>query len=542
MTCEFLIARLFSRKEFFMSADVIMKTMFFIHGQNAPKGSEFKGTITHESLFGGFFNYTARKDATKESVDKEEKKSSMVDYTSRNKAIMNSSANGEYFTMSNEGKLFTEEERNEWREHSKDVFTKDNEIAWQLIVSLDSKELLEHYMITDQNDMASIAKLALYKSFSKLHMNPNNFVWWEDYHTNTNHPHMHITFCEKEQTREKGKFTKKEMAVLKTTFFKELLSRKQTYESSIGKDVSKYNLKDIEPLRKNVVSKSKVLEDLSYETLQNIADLYAQLPAGGRLQYGSSNMIPYRKQLDAIVDGILMCESVKVEYDTFKDRVQELENNINKMGNEKVSSLVKSEDTKVRKQIANAILGEFKTLGVEGIAQLCSMKSWQTDRAKIILDEIANDVINNEKATDIEKNIANTLIDGKLEEAEEQLQNLDESSELRIFLNDAIKLAKEKDAERILELKKKLFDSSEKGNKYSKKYVNYSKHGYPINKKNFSNYRKYIQPMLMRRTRKLIMQNAKEIENEIDAYLHKDDDIAVESTFVEQQIAKSMEQ
>ena len=170
------------------------------------------------------------------------------------------------------------------------------------------------------------------------------------------------------------------------------------------------------------------------------------------------------------------------------------------------------------------------------------MKSWQTDRAKIILDEIANDVINNEKATDIEKKIANTLIDGKLEEAEEQLQSLDENSELRIFLNDAIKLAKEKDAEHILELKKKMFDSSEKGNKYSKKYVNYSKHGYPINKKNFSNYRKYIQPMLMRRTRKLIMQNAKEIENEIDAYLHKDDDIAVESTFVEQQIAKSMEQ
>ncbi len=524
-----------------MSAEVIIKTMFFVHGANAPKGSEFKGVITHDSLFGGFFNYTARDKAIKDSVEKE-KQSSMVDYTSRNKAILNSSSNGEYFTMSNEGKLFTDEERNKWREHSKDVFNKDDEIAWQLIVSLDSKELLERYMITDQNDMANIAKLALYKSFSKLHMNPNNFVWWEDYHTNTKYPHMHITFCEKEQTREKGKFNKKELAVIKTTFFNELLSRKQIYEKTKGNDTSKYNLKDIEPLRKNVVSKSKVMTDLSYDTLQNIADLYSQLPANGRLQYGSSHMIPYRKQLDAIVDGILMCESVKTEYDVFKDKLQSLEKNINNMGNANVSSLFKSEDAKVRKQIANAVLGEFKTFGVEGIEELCSMKSWNTDRAKIILDEIAKDVINNENANEVEKEIANTILDGNIEEAEEKINGLGEDSELKTFLTDAITLAKEKDADKILELKNNLFNSAERGNKYSKKYMNYSKHTYPINKKNFGNYRKHIQPRLIKGSKKALSEHAREVEKEIEAFLHQDDNIAVESTFVDQQIKKSIEQ
>ena len=223
--------------------DIIIKSAFYEFGKSAPTKSGFKGTMSHESLFGQFANYTARDSATKKSVVKEQDKDlpSLMNYTDRDNATKNSAKDGKYFTMTNEGKLYTEEDRKKWLENSKEAFSQPNSIAWQLVVSLQNYDLLEEYQITDQNEMSTIAKLALYRTFNKLHLDPNNFVWWEDYHTNTKHPHMHITFTEKDPTRTKGKFNKKELNMLKTAFMTELVQRKQSYEKFVS------GMKDITP-------------------------------------------------------------------------------------------------------------------------------------------------------------------------------------------------------------------------------------------------------------------------------------------------------
>ena len=93
--------------------DIIIKSAFYEFGKSAPTKSGFKGTMSHESLFGQFANYTARDDATKKSVVKEKDKDlpSLMNYTDRDNATKNSAKDGKYFTMTNEGKLYTEEDR-----------------------------------------------------------------------------------------------------------------------------------------------------------------------------------------------------------------------------------------------------------------------------------------------------------------------------------------------------------------------------------------------------------------------------------------------
>lgn len=90
--------------------ELIIKGYFFEYGKNAPKNCEFKGIVDHDLLLGGgrsFFQYTDREQAVKDSAG------SYAGYTSRGNATENSAP--EYFTMSNMGHLFTEEDRSRWR-------------------------------------------------------------------------------------------------------------------------------------------------------------------------------------------------------------------------------------------------------------------------------------------------------------------------------------------------------------------------------------------------------------------------------------------
>lgn len=125
-------------------ADIVVKSFFFQYGKSAPSNSEYKEVMTTDSLFGGFFEYTDRKEAVKNSATNTEEKQlninnvaskSFVGYTSRENAVINS-AKHKYFTMSNEGKLYTKEEREQWVNNSKQYFSQEGDIAWSLVVSM----------------------------------------------------------------------------------------------------------------------------------------------------------------------------------------------------------------------------------------------------------------------------------------------------------------------------------------------------------------------------------------------------------------------
>lgn len=358
-------------------ADVIVDVAFLQYGKHAPSNSGFKGIVTTESVFGGFVNYLVRDKAISNSMDDElvrgkgeqaEKTvssllhsehgldGSLMDYTSRENATKNSNDKA-YFTMTNEGKIYSQEQREEWIRNSMKSFSKDGDLIWTLVVSLDNYDLLNEYELKTQEDFASTTQKALNKTFKKIGLDPNNMIWWEDFHTNTDHPHMHITFLEKEHTRDRGKFTEKEIDKVKTTIITEIAARKRYKELYLQE--SEDALKMINPLKKEVISQ---METLSYKTLKDVSNLYSQLPRSGRLQYNSANMAPYKNQLDNIVEQILKSDELKGTYEQFTDHLKKFDNNMNAIGNEKISHMLEREDTKLRVMIANEILKGFKEI------------------------------------------------------------------------------------------------------------------------------------------------------------------------------------
>ena len=63
------------------------------------------------------------------------------------------------------------------------------------------------YGLFNEEDYAAVTSAALSKFFRKVGLNENNMIWWMNYHTNKDHPHVHLAFLEKEKTRSRGLFT-----------------------------------------------------------------------------------------------------------------------------------------------------------------------------------------------------------------------------------------------------------------------------------------------------------------------------------------------
>lgn len=513
-------------------ADVIVDVSFLQFGKAAPKNSGFKGTVSQSSLFGGFTNYTGRDSATKNSAASKESggetppiaadPGSFADYTSRRNATGNSSQSG-YFTQTNEGKLFTEEDRNRWISNSKAAFSKPGDLAWTIVVSLRDYSLLKKYGITDQNDFAKITQVALFKSFRKTGFDPQNMIWWEDYHTNTKHPHMHITFLEKENMRTRGKLTAKEIKDLKSTFILELAARRtfqEKYHTS-----SDQSLKELTPLRQNVVHAA---DSLDYSSIKCVYSLYQQLPSSGRLQYGSATMIQYRDQLDEIVDSILKSPAVRPAYDSFMDHLQILSENINKTGSAAVSDLKATQAKKLRKQIANAVLQNYKAWKNESGLPQDTQPSWSEKKAPEVLNRITNDEFRKNTLTREENRMTVALLNENYAAAKELITEIDETTPNGKFLKGAylfLSSSDEGEKEKGISL---MHEAEKAGNKAAKHFMNYRRAGYGMNKHTYHKIQNIVAPRLIRSARSACREQEREIDEEIDRFLNSDNRVAID--------------
>ena len=507
-------------------AEVIVDAAFLQYGQHAPSNSGFKGIVTTSSLFGGFVKYTGRKNATKDSVNdgesvsdmgqknqkNDETNGSFVGYTSRGYAIEHSSQQGKYFTMTNDGKIYTEEERKAWIKRSMSSFSKPGDLAWTVVVSLDNYDLLQDYGLNDQNDFSRLAQQCLYKSFKEMHLDPANMIWWEDYHTNTKHPHMHITFLEKEHLRDRGKFTGKEIAALKRVFISQISARKK-YMKMYGRNADD-DLQRITPLRQGVV---KSVETLDYQTIESIASLYSQLPEKGRLQYNSSMMIPFRKQLDSIVDEILNTETVRDDYEEFVSNLQRFDQVMNDAGNEKISHMFDSEDHKLRVQIANDVLQEYKNS--KEIFQTLKAKqdAWKTshgsDIVSVVLKETDTSVL-----TAPQKAVVEALQQNELNHAEKLSDHLGDTG-FDEFLKGICCLMSEDDSRKNEGLQY-LYKAEKKGVKQARHIRNYQRMSFGIHKRMYHTMQARISPSLLHSARRSINAETRDIHAQLSAFAH----------------------
>lgn len=513
-------------------ADIIVDVAFLQYGKHAPSNSGFKGIITTESVFGGFVNYLVRDKAISNSMDDELVRGkgeqakhtassllhsehgldgSLMDYTSRENATKNSNDKA-YFTMTNEGKIYSQEQREEWIRNSMKSFSKDGDLIWTLVVALDNYDLLNAYELKTQEDFANTAQKALNKTFKKIGLDPKNMIWWEDFHTNTDHPHMHITFLEKEHTRDRGKFTEKEIDKVKTTIITEIAARKRYKEMYLQE--SEDALKMINPLKKEVIHQ---METLSYKTLKDVSNLYSQLPRSGRLQYNSANMAPYKKQLDRIVEQILKSDELKGTYEQFTSHLKKFDDNMNAIGNEKISHMFEREDTKLRVLIANEILKGFKEIKQVPSEKANKVHAWKIDRGTQLLWN-ALEQIKTDDLLPEQKIVMKELKEQNFVAAQMAIKNLGNSDMDQYLKGSVIVIASTEDAEKEKGIEY-LHAASKQGNKPARHFMNF--YGKPVGftKNEFHGYRQRFGMRLPKFFKRMLNNRKKEVDEEIDEYL-----------------------
>ena len=467
-------------------ADIVIKAYFFEYGKQAPKYSEFRGIVTSETMFGGkssWANYTSRKESIKDSMQTEdEEMGSFAGYTAR-EAATNKSAE-QYFTRTDSKKLYTNEERKAWAEESKKYFSKPGNIAWTLVVSLQDTSLLQTYAIKDQKDLSDMTCVSMNKILKRMGLNPDNVLWWEDYHTNKKNPHMHITFMEKEQTRFRGKLKPSELDMIKTIFTSELLKRRNIAAGL--ENITESELKAVHQEKTDIVEKAG---KLSYGTLENVLNLYSQLPLKGRLQYQSANMLPFRSQLDTIVEQILQTAGIKEMYEQFTARLTRLSGNIDELNNAQISHLRQTEDDKLRVQLANTVLDNFKHMDSYTAEQL---SAWRQDH----LTDVINGVKGSSDKNDLLFNEAVKLMDGHPDRG------------------------KRAQALQLMAL------SAKNGNPQAKHVMNYMHKSYGMNKRTYNILSSTFATNVSKDVRRAISEKTFAILNEIAAYLEDSDELA----------------
>ena len=323
--------------------DLFCKVRYFRIGQEAPKNSCFKGTVTPKSIFGGsgsYFNYCER------YVDKENK--SLMSYT------------GRYgYTMTSDGFLDSKEKTEAFKRNGTESLSKSGAVLYEFVVSMPDYDRANNYNFASQEQFAPVISNIMSVYLKSIGLDPHNVSWWEDFHPEnrtsvTPHPHIHLLFFENEPSgafdQSYGKLPKKAIDKFKNLFGNEMLKRE---DQGIYRDL----FRNINESRKYVLDNLKHT-DLS--KVKSLKDLYAILPKSGRLQINSANMAPYRETVFRVVDDLLGSKECKETWDKYLSSLDRYERRINVKSSQSVSQRKEMEISKLKDQIANYILSNRK--------------------------------------------------------------------------------------------------------------------------------------------------------------------------------------
>lgn len=323
-------------------AHVINTFRFLEYGKPAPKGSRFKGTITTESLL-GWSAYTERDKAADTKKERTMHEGGILGYTSQDDSIR---------TFSSDGWL-TKDKMKNFKKKLASSFNKNGDICWDTVVSLRNYQDSYQSNMYDVNDYAAIVSKLLPGYFKSIGLDPNNMIWWMNYHNNKKNPHMHIVFMEQVHTRTKGKLAQKYLDKYKGMWLKELGLREE-FAKKFNKAPKDF-FKEKDALKKDMLTKIDM--EINSRTLTSF---YRTLPKTGRLSYNSKPMKAYRRQIDQIIKALLQDKEVLPIYKQWFDKVETLDNFQNALANDDISNFKDTELDKLYTRIGNMILDNAK--------------------------------------------------------------------------------------------------------------------------------------------------------------------------------------
>lgn len=337
-----------------MSVDVVTKFTYLVHGEKAPEHSSFKGIITTKSII-GFKKYGERASSrilNQEAEHLLEQHASFFNYTSERI--------GSTKTYSSNGWIANAQQNEDIKNQIAESFNQDGHIIWVPVISLKDFMTSTEMKLFNEEDYAAVIDKVLPKWFSSAGFQNENMLWWMDHHVNTDNPHLHLCFLEKEKTKEFGMLPMKQINRFKELFYNEVFAQKRFLEEVGISAKEAFQNKDI--LKKETMEQfvNELKNGDDKMLLQQLKALYMKLPEDGRLQYNSVHMIDYRSELDELVNQFLQNDKLKNIYSQFVEQVKQFDAIKSKNLNTEYKTIFNQEDHKLRIQMANAILKEFK--------------------------------------------------------------------------------------------------------------------------------------------------------------------------------------
>ncbi len=200
----------------------------------------------------------------------------------------------------------------------KDVISKldgmdSSGMFWRGFLSFPSDFAYSHGLIT-KADFYSLSNNVFPSLIMDMVLDINNVEWMCTLHLDTpKHPHIHFCIYEKKQTKSDPKVPLHCIHKFRSNVANYLIDNKKFYklrDQTFTNITGTINLKEFNKIKSQRLFSDKYRKDLN----KLLLDFYSTLPKTGRLQYNSKNMIPYKKDLDNIIEYILLHDSVKYDY------------------------------------------------------------------------------------------------------------------------------------------------------------------------------------------------------------------------------------
>lgn len=198
------------------------------------------------------------------------------------------------------------------------------EVIYRGVVSFD-REFAFEQGIMEKKKMEKLVTKSMDQLLDNLGMKPENVIWASFYHTNTEHPHCHISFFEKVPTKRKRILSNVDQ--IRSVFVSKMEMNILLY---VQKDERLHDLVNQVDKLCNCNSLSKSLNNANIEIkgLRNIAEkilkLDEVLPKQGSMKYNSKNIRPFHNQIREIIGEIYELETVKPYVEKYRDLLDEL--------------------------------------------------------------------------------------------------------------------------------------------------------------------------------------------------------------------------
>lgn len=230
---------------------------------------------------------------------------------------------------------------------------------WSVVISFPSNFAINNGLIT-KADYYQLTTQIMPNFLTSLGLKLDNVSWYCSLHRNTPHPHIHINFFEHKKTISNPMIPYSSIHNLKSNIANYLIDNERFYRLRDAEFKTITGEVDIKELTK--IKNQRLFGD-SYRKQLNemLLNFYSTLPKTGRLQYNSKNILSYKKDLDHMIQFILMHDSIKYSYSKYLNLLEQHQKELKALyGNSKSNHYYENQLNKLYSKIGNAILSNYK--------------------------------------------------------------------------------------------------------------------------------------------------------------------------------------